>query len=476
MKLNIDMYNSLIRLNNKMNKFMDDVEKILVTLIPFILFSGIPPYLIPIALCVPLILKKLIKLIEYFCTKNHYTFTIYEYSYSNYTCVKNKYYDIIGFAISKDSRMHNIKKTVCYETKHPNGLKDEVTMTILPANETQFIFQHDNFIVEIQSSENCISEKNSLVNKCFIINAKSEENLVQFKKYLCETRKEYFMSLDSTKYKHMTFVDKRQKEWIPKNINVIKTFDNVFFDKNIKNEIKTNIDNFYQNTKLYEKFGIPRKIGFIFYGIPGTGKSSTIYAIANTYDMNIYPINLNCTPENFIEQINEIKERSIVLFEDIDTISITHSRKTNNENNCNIYDDYDIIENNTNKSDKEDKDNKENKENIKKNLLLGALLEILDGYRHLNNCIVIMTTNHYEKLDGALIRPGRIDHHYEFKSLNKEVLVDIIKYFYDVDINILDNTLDHIKYENITTAELINSIILPNINNYEKAMTHLLTK
>lgn len=439
-----------------MDKFIDDIEKILATLVPFILFSGMPPYLMPLALCIPLLLKKCVRLIEYIFTKNNYSLTIYEYSYANYNCQKNQYYDIITFAISKNNLINSVKKTVCYETKHPLGLKDEITMTILPANETKIKFNHETIVVEIQSSQKTISEKNEIVNKCFIINAKTEQTLTLFKKYLADLRNEYFLSIDSTKYKHMTFVNKRQTEWIPKNINVVKTFDNVFFDKKIKEEIKNNIDNFYKNTKMYEKFGIPKKIGFVFYGIPGTGKSSTMYAIANTYDMNIYPINLNCTLENFLEQINGVKERSIVLFEDIDTINIAHSRK-NNENNDEHDDEHD------------DKD----KGTKKKNLLLGALLEILDGYRHLNNCIVIMTTNHYDKLDSALIRPGRIDHHYEFKDLNKELLTDIIKYFYDIDID--DHTLNNIKCDNITSAELINSVILPNINNYGLVINYLLT-
>lgn len=38
-----------------------------------------------------------------------------------------------------------------------------------------------------------------------------------------------------------------------------------------------------------------------------------------------------------------------------------------------------------------------------------GLLNVLDGVVDTPNRIVIMTTNHPEALDAALIRPGRID-------------------------------------------------------------------
>jgi len=436
-----------------MDKFIDEIEKILVTLVPFILFSGMPPYLMPLALCIPLLLKKGVRFIEYLFTKHNYKLTIYEYPNNRLYCgmTKNKFFNIMAFIVKKHNLIGNIKKTVSYESSHPSGMKENVIMTILPDNNSKFTFQHKDFIVEIESSQHVSGEKEDFVNKCFIITSKSEKNLTLFKQYLYDTRKEYFSSLNTIRYTHMLFL-KREKEWIPKNINVTKTFDNVFFDIKIKDEIKNNISNFYKNQILYDKFGIPKKLGLIFYGIPGTGKSSTIYAIANTFDMNIYPINLNCTSETFIDQIREVKEKSIVLFEDIDTIDIACSRNVN---------------------EKEiDPDKK--KESKKEDLLLGTLLEVLDGYRYLNNCIIIMTTNHYDKLDSALIRPGRIDHHYEFKSLTRELLRDIINYFYNT--NIQDCVLDNIKFENLTTATLINSIILPNINNYKYVIDQLSIK
>ena len=41
---------------------------------------------------------------------------------------------------------------------------------------------------------------------------------------------------------------------------------------------------------------------------------------------------------------------------------------------------------------------------------LSGLLNVLDGFHAPNGVLFVMTTNHVEKLDPALLRPGRIDY------------------------------------------------------------------
>jgi len=58
-----------------------------------------------------------------------------------------------------------------------------------------------------------------------------------------------------------------------------KTFDNVFYSQ--KKDIVKRLDFFTQNKAWYKKRGIPYTMGFMFYGDPGCGKTSTIKAITN---------------------------------------------------------------------------------------------------------------------------------------------------------------------------------------------------
>ena len=53
----------------------------------------------------------------------------------------------------------------------------------------------------------------------------------------------------------------------------------------------------------------------------------------------------------------------------------------------------------------------------------GGLLNALDGVTAQEGRMVFFTTNHYERLDEALIRPGRMDRHFEFKSGDNDAIV-----------------------------------------------------
>lgn len=57
------------------------------------------------------------------------------------------------------------------------------------------------------------------------------------------------------------------------------------------NKIINRIDFFVKNKSWYEKRGIPYQLGFLFYGPPGCGKTSTIKAIAKMLDRHIINVN-----------------------------------------------------------------------------------------------------------------------------------------------------------------------------------------
>ena len=74
-------------------------------------------------------------------------------------------------------------------------------------------------------------------------------------------------------------------------------------------------------------------------------------------------------------------------------------------------------------------ENSKVKENEK--MTLDVLLNILDGVLTTPGQIVIMTTNHPEVLDDALIRPGRIDVNIELHKCSKEMITEIYEKFYE---------------------------------------------
>lgn len=75
---------------------------------------------------------------------------------------------------------------------------------------------------------------------------------------------------------------------------------------------------------------------------------------------------------------------------------------------------------------------------------LGEFLELLDGIVEIPGRMMIMTSNHPEILDPALIRPGRIDMMVEFTKMTREDIKNMYKLWfqkdmpYDVEVQVKD--------------------------------------
>lgn len=241
------------------------------------------------------------------------------------------------------------------------------------------------------------------------------------------------------------------------SLNVQKTKDNVFIENNI--DIYEQIDTFLDEESfvLRDKFGIPHKLGIMFCGVPGNGKTSLIYALSKTYKKDIYKLNLSTITDSqyLVNCVSKIPKDSIVVFEEIDCCAGALSRELKIDSEiCKTSDSSsDCGTSNNGSSNVSDATNK--------SVRLDTLLEILDGYQYLHKCIIIMTSNHPEKLDAALIRPGRIDFIYEFTYVSKDLFKRIFKFYKDVELT--DRQIDKYYRYDITSSELINQILLPNI-------------
>lgn len=235
------------------------------------------------------------------------------------------------------------------------------------------------------------------------------------------------------------------EKFLEKSINFTKKFSNTFISQHNYELITKCMTEYFTSKSKYEKYGIPYKIGFMFFGKPGNGKSSCIYAIAREYKRNIYFI----TPDKLCEIkkiVSGIPSGQLIVIEEIDDTIYSQSR--------------------TKKSD--DNDGKSSEKHF--GGYLSNILPVLDGYMSLpHDTILIITTNHPEMLDGALIRSGRIDHSIEFDNADHHQIKDIFKCYYDYDI---DN-FKEIPIKKWSCSHIINTIILPNINSPETALKML---
>jgi SpoVK/Ycf46/Vps4 family AAA+-type ATPase len=64
-------------------------------------------------------------------------------------------------------------------------------------------------------------------------------------------------------------------------------------------------------------------------------------------------------------------------------------------------------------------------------LTLSFVLNVIDGIRETPGRVLIITSNHYNQLDKALTRPGRIDVTLEMKNASVQMIVDMYKHYFN---------------------------------------------
>eukprot|EP00088_Acartia_fossae_P035615 TRINITY_DN3672_c0_g1_i6.p1 TRINITY_DN3672_c0_g1~~TRINITY_DN3672_c0_g1_i6.p1 ORF type:complete len:542 (-),score=211.02 TRINITY_DN3672_c0_g1_i6:97-1722(-) len=233
-----------------------------------------------------------------------------------------------------------------------------------------------------------------------------------------------------------------------------KSFENIFFPE--KDDIVKRINYFNKNKNWYKERGIPYTMGFLFYGEPGCGKTSTIKAIANHTDRHIVAIPLNKikTGKELLNVFYNTKmnhkdiplHKRLYVLEDIDcadlkdivgdrdkseedsTTESTSNSRTQQTNNNDDENNFDILSLLKVSSATAAWDKKANK------LTLATLLEVLDGVMEMEGRMLIITTNYPEKLDKALIRPGRIDLKVKFNKCTKESLIQMYQHYFTKEL------------------------------------------
>ena len=332
------------------------------------------------------------------------------------TGVSSEKSESLTFYINKKSESKKNINTVFKEfiTKirniklmHKNGEKIKVFNTKIEKKE----------IVSVKSNPEYINykEKKSLLDKA--------EN---------EQKTNIIMELFNTPIPEEYISEKSIKSTVTtKQINEkYKSFGTTYLRKDDITNLVNILRNFKEEGKLFEEYGLPNKLGILLYGEPGTGKTTTIHAIASYLQKNIYYVNLNTVESNeelqmvfdyvLLESING----GIIVFEDIDAMTkVVHDRNKN----LNHFDD--------------------------KKLTLEYFLNLLQGSLTRDGTIFIATTNHIEVLDPAFYRIGRFDIKINMKKCDHYQIQTIYNKF--IHKNIDRQVLNQIEQDKYTPAEII---------------------
>lgn len=284
----------------------------------------------------------------------------------------------------------------------------------------------------------------------------------------------------TTSMRHPTPKDRgpRGGMWSKTSSRPSRPLDTVILDAEQKRMIVNDMNEYLHpsSPKWYATRGIPYRRGYLFHGPPGTGKTSLSFALAGIFGLEIYVISLQeptLTESDLMQLFNTLPRRCIVLLEDVDAAGLLRDGKSDSDDGEEGKGKRRGRKGGKGKKDDEKKDQANGTDQKSKDedftlkdlarelksiggprggggghgdrgqgnanraagsgISLSGLLNAIDGVASHEGRVLIMTTNHPEKLDSALIRPGRVDRKVEFAMAKREQIEELFVRMFESD-------------------------------------------
>lgn len=303
---------------------------------------------------------------------------------------------------------NNLEDKIDEEQEEKHKQKDEVDIIYKLSKNKYYLFEYNDtgFVIYLENDNNIparIKHKTDILTSMYIF---FNDEFTVFED-LCEEAYLYFE-------KHFLRIENNSE-----SLNIYLKAEYGFDKTNTikkkkestlylpKKQIKKLIDDFQyflDNETLYNFLDINYKRCYLFEGVWGSGKTSTIRMLASKFKYNIAIIafDTSLTDTKFFDALRDLPRKSILVLEDIDCLF--QERKKNDEN--------------------------------KNMVTFSSILNALDGMLTKHGLVTIMTTNYKINLDKALIRPGRVDYIMHFDYMKKTEIKTMYLRFVYVDENI----------------------------------------
>uniref|UniRef100_A0A6C0BKW8 AAA+ ATPase domain-containing protein n=1 Tax=viral metagenome TaxID=1070528 RepID=A0A6C0BKW8_9ZZZZ len=217
----------------------------------------------------------------------------------------------------------------------------------------------------------------------------------------------------------------RPKYWMITRTIAPRDPSTVILQGNMMDQILEQVNFFSDNRQWYIAHGIPYKLGLMFHGPPGTGKTSMINIIATTLHRDIYYLILDSidSDDAFITCITAVPDTALLVIEDIDRMRFIQGDKSYPSSS------------------------------ESSGVTMATFLNVMDGFLSKEGRIVILTANHPEEINPVIVRPGRIDYSYQLGPCDRSQISRLYQLVFDRSCP--EGLLDRITPECHTPAEIL---------------------
>ncbi|KAJ2158724.1 Complex III assembly protein translocase and chaperone [Coemansia sp. RSA 552] len=308
--------------------------------------------------------------------------------------------------------------------QHDNG-SVATDFTMVPGQGKHILFYKGAFIqVDRQRNAKMIDIQSAAPFETVTLTTLSRDRPV-FSRILTEARELALAQNEGRTVLYTSFGPEWRPFGLPRKRRLL---DSVILDRGVSEGIVADVRDFIASGKWYDDRGIPYRRGYLLYGVPGSGKTSFIQALAGDLGYNICILNLSergLTDDRLNHLLTVAPERSLILLEDVDA-AFTRGRQQS-----------------------------EQAAYQQSMVTFSGLLNALDGVTSSDERIIFMTTNHIERLDPALIRPGRVDMRVFFGNASPYQIRRMFTRFYGEEhTGLADEFVDAVAGHMVSTAQL----------------------
>ncbi|KAI2614794.1 P-loop containing nucleoside triphosphate hydrolase protein [Hypoxylon fragiforme] len=202
--------------------------------------------------------------------------------------------------------------------------------------------------------------------------------------------------------------------WEIKAHKVVRQLDSIHLDAGVKRGLVADIEQYLdpRTRRYYNARDIPYRRGYLLHGPPGTGKTSLSLALASRFGLDLYIVDLAAIPNDDVLDFlfRELPSPALVLMEDIDAVGLRKRAESKSRSSSSG-----------------------DRTSAKKSCActLAGVLNALDGVASSEGRVLLITTNKPEKLDEALLRPGRVDRKIYLGHINQRGAADMFRRMFE---------------------------------------------